>query len=583
MKYPPKDESEESGDPDSSDSSKQVKRARSGNSEQVICVRSRDPVPLPVWLSPSEHSEIVRRLYSETIYSIRGETIYNRRVMLEGVRKDLKTGHKAVTIRGLSMAEIIGQIPKDKIDEVLAGDLEDRCIIQKTRMTRHMTRLLQYVHSYEQLSNIMVKKPIEFLQSETRKHDHTKNHEQFHTQKDQKKILTQRGKKEMVNVVVKLMKGMQLVKTENRQAPGTELLLTLMSSPVLQKSLSVTGVKDCNHISCVIPDRVFVRDKNNIIITDTATGKQLHNVKNPLHSGTGIHTVNCDSELIYIDKDKNINKLSSDMKTTATLIKHTDKTWEPQCVYFSPVSGDLLVGMWRDDTSTVTGKVMRYDNTGKHKQTIPHNDYTPHDLYEDPWYITENNNGDVLVSDWRRRAVVVTSVQMLDRDGQFLSYLLTRQSPGIHDTPWSLSYDVTNHVLCVGSWNNNTFSVFRYINRHLALSDTRENCDVSLSSDPFNSQHIPGLTQEQFDREREEEEQRRREERERIWEEYMSDLRTEEEEEEEEEDDDDDEEDEEEEEEEEDHPWYWKCNIQSSSPYLQFINDTWPSHPTRPQ
>ena len=62
--------------------------------------------------------------------------------MLEGVRHDLKTGHKAVTIRGFSMAGMIGQVPKDKIDEVLAGDLEDRCIIQKTRMTRHMTRLL---------------------------------------------------------------------------------------------------------------------------------------------------------------------------------------------------------------------------------------------------------------------------------------------------------------------------------------------------------------------------------------------------------------------------------------------------------
>ena len=53
MKYPPKDESEESGDPDNRDSSKQVKSARSGNSEQVMCVRSRDPVPLPVVLSVS--------------------------------------------------------------------------------------------------------------------------------------------------------------------------------------------------------------------------------------------------------------------------------------------------------------------------------------------------------------------------------------------------------------------------------------------------------------------------------------------------------------------------------------------------
>nr|XP_022337229.1 uncharacterized protein LOC111133282 isoform X1 [Crassostrea virginica]XP_022337230.1 uncharacterized protein LOC111133282 isoform X1 [Crassostrea virginica]XP_022337231.1 uncharacterized protein LOC111133282 isoform X1 [Crassostrea virginica]XP_022337232.1 uncharacterized protein LOC111133282 isoform X1 [Crassostrea virginica]XP_022337233.1 uncharacterized protein LOC111133282 isoform X1 [Crassostrea virginica]XP_022337235.1 uncharacterized protein LOC111133282 isoform X1 [Crassostrea virg len=557
MKYPPKDESEESGDPDSRDSSKQVKSARSGNSEQVMCVRSRDPVPLPVWLSPSERSEMVRRLYSKTIYSIRGETIYNRLVMLKGVRQDLKTGHKAVTIRGQPMAGMIGQVPKDEIDEVLAGDLEDRCIIQKTRMTRHMTRLLLNVYRYEQLNDIMDKQPIKFLQIMTRKHNSPKIQEKPHTQKDQEKFLTQRGKKEMVNMVVNLMKGLQLVKTRKRQAPGTELLLTLMSSPVLQKSLSVKGVEDCRHISCVTQDRVWVSDLNNFILTDTATGKILHSVEHSIEEDkyeinyllshrlglrSGKHTVNCDSELIYVHKDNNINKLSSDMKTTTTLIKHTNTIWEPLCVYCSPSSGDLLVGM-SSMSYTHTGKVMRYDNTGKYKQTIPHNDKTPNTLYEFPRYITENNNGDVLVSD-RDRGVVVTSgegvhrfsytgppsgsrleprgictdvmshilvidsntdtVQMLDRDGQFLSYLLTTQSPGIHGSPLCLSSDVTNHVLWVGAFYNNTLSVYRYINRHLALSDTREHCDVSLSSEPFYSQHIPGLTQEEFDRQKEE-------------------------------------------------------------------------------
>nr|XP_022337251.1 uncharacterized protein LOC111133290 [Crassostrea virginica] len=578
MKYPPKDESKESGDPDSRDSSKQVKSARSGNSEHVMSVLYRDTVPLPVWLSPSERIEIERRLYSKTIYSIRGETIYNRLVILEGVRHDLKTGHKAVTIRGQSMAGMIGQVPKDKIEDVLAGDLEERCIIQKTRMTRHMTRLLQIVHIYEQLNNIIVKQPIKFLQIMTRKHDHPEIQEKLHTQKDQEKLLTQRGKKEMVNMVVNLMKGMRLVETGKRQAPGTELLLTLMSSPVLQKSLSVTGVISCDHISCVTPDRVLVSDKNNLILTDTATGKHIHSVEHSLDSGTGKHTVNCDSELIYIDKDNNINKLSSDMKITTTLIKHTDTTWTLRCVYCSPSSGDLLVVMCRRDTDTrtSTSKVMRYDNTGKHKQTIPHDDNIPHTLYMYPGYITENNNGDVLVSDYDHRAVVVTScegvhrfsytgppsgsgleplgictdvmshilvsdlhthtVQMLDRDGQFLSYLLTRQSPGIHDGPWGLSYDVTYHVLWAGSWYNNTLCAYRYINRDLALSDTREHCDVSLSSEPFNSRHIPGLNQKEFDRQEEE----IRKQNEEYWRRYWEDRRRQTE---------------------EDHPCCWKCNL----------------------
>ena len=179
-------------------------------------------------------------------------------------------------------------------------------------------------------------------------------------------------------------------------------------------------------------------------------------------------------------------------------------------MYCSPSSGDLLVGMirWATDTDTFipgTGKVMRYDNTCKRKQTILHN--------ISPRYITENNNGDVLMSDMLNMmygAVVVTSgegvhrfsytgppsksvlrplgictdvmshilvsdlvtetVQMLDRDGQFLSYVLTRQTPGMYYIPGGLSYDVTTHAVCVGSLDNNTMSVCRHINRHLHLA-----------------------------------------------------------------------------------------------------------------
>ena len=73
----------------------------------------------------------------------------------------------------------------------------------------------------------------------------------------------------------------------------------------------------------------------------------------------------------------------------------------------------------------------------------------------------------ILVSDLDTR-----TVQMLDRDGQFLSYVLTyRQTPGMVHRPHGLSYDVTTHAVCVGSWDyNNTMSVCRYINRHLHLT-----------------------------------------------------------------------------------------------------------------
>ena len=40
--------------------------------------------------------------------------------------------------------------------------------------------------------------------------------------------------------------------------------LTLMSSPMLQKSLTLTDIVYCDHISCLTPDRVWVSDENNI-------------------------------------------------------------------------------------------------------------------------------------------------------------------------------------------------------------------------------------------------------------------------------------------------------------------------------
>ena len=443
-------------------------------------------------MSSLDLSEIQRRQYSDIIYRIRGETIYHRSVLLERLREDRKTGHKAVTVQGQSKAEMRGQGLKDLIDEVLAGDLEDRYIIQKTRMTRHMTKLLRYYHKFMQLNETMENRPIKFLRIMTQKHS---------LRKDDMKTI--------INMLVNLMKRIRLVPSGIPRRAGVEDLLPLLSSPVVKKSLSVTGVKYCYHISCVTPERVWVSDINNLILKDTATGKQLHSVKDSLDSGTGKHTVNCEGELIYIGKERNIIKLCNDMKTTTTLIKYIDKSLKPRCVYSSPSSGDLLVGMYRRDKHR--GKVMRYYKPGKYKHTIPQGymfNTNPY-LYLSPLFITENNNGDVLVSDFYR-GVVVTSgkgvhrfsytgppsgprlyprgictdvmsrilvsdwntftVQMLDRDGQFLSYVLTRQTPGMYYTPYDLSYDVTTHAVWVGSANNNTMSVCRHIDRHLHLT-----------------------------------------------------------------------------------------------------------------
>lgn len=182
------------------------------------------------------------------------------------------------------------------------------------------------------------------------------------------------------------------------------------------------------------------------------------------------------------------------MKTTITLIKSTDSMWEPQSLYWSHSTEDLLVGMYRKYTQT--GKVIRYNRIGQLKQTIQHDD-TGLDLYGRPSYLIENNNGDIVVSCFS--AVVVTesggkhrfsytghpsgsgflpvgicidalshilvcdpkskTVQMINKDGVFLSHLLT-YSKGMNP-PWSLSYDIKTHRLWVGLYRTNKVLVYR--------------------------------------------------------------------------------------------------------------------------
>lgn len=93
-----------------------------------------------------------------------------------------------------------------------------------------------------------------------------------------------------------------------------------MSSLALCKSLTLTGVNSCYHISYVKSDQAWVSGDNNLILTNATDDslKQLYDVCKDLFRG--VHT---DGDLIYINKDYEISKLSYDMKSYTTLIDKT--------------------------------------------------------------------------------------------------------------------------------------------------------------------------------------------------------------------------------------------------------------------
>lgn len=230
------------------------------------------------------------------------------------------------------------------------------------------------------------------------------------------------------------------------------------------------------------------------------------------------------TEKSYIYNNNDIKKLSEDLKLTKHFFEAKNSRWHPLCVHCCKLTGDILVGTKRKkETQTIdldfsdldenenqgnltSCKVTQYNKTGEETLTIQLNN-NGLQLYKLPIYITENKNGDGVVSD-NKDAVVVTdcdgkyrvtftrlpsgskisprgvctdslshilvvdvttkTVIMINHDGQFLSYLLTISQEIYHIG--CLSFDFNTSRLLVRSWKKNRVSVYRYIDRPDALT-----------------------------------------------------------------------------------------------------------------
>lgn len=466
-----------------------------------------EPCKLPICNNCTEHRqhrqmdiksayEIQRRQHTYNIKKIQNELLLHRRVLLGEIKDEIKICPINIALFKRQILKKV-QILENRISNVsTVGKLNHRCLKQRIAISIYISKIQKYEEIYEQSAKI----PAHFLLYIKETVFPTIQHSSLlahHGMFSMNELFTKEDTRHITESLTEIKiteRGTRLVRNDR--------LLKLMSTPVLHQSITVTSVcRCCYHISCVTSNQIWVSDnKSNLILTNT-TGDTLHHLKNVcsgLYSDYGVHTVNSQGELIYIDMEFNINVLSTDMKTTKYFLKRTNSKWKPRCVYFSKSTGYLLVGMFTDDMKT--GKVTRFNGTGNLTQTIQR-DNTNQELYKEPHYIAENNNGDVVVSD--RRAVVVTckkgihrfsykrhpsgsgleprgictdalshillcdgktyTVQMIDKNGHFMAYLLSRPS-GIF-TPWCLSYDVFSHRLWVGSLVSKKVCVYRYITR----------------------------------------------------------------------------------------------------------------------
>lgn len=98
-----------------------------------------------------------------------------------------------------------------------------------------------------------------------------------------------------------------------------EGLLKMSFSPTFLQTFLVKEVDMCKHMHFVAPDSIWVSgNQQNLMLTNTK-GEILYHVK--CNRSHGIHTVSSDRNLIYIDNDSNIQKLSEDLKFTKIVLE----------------------------------------------------------------------------------------------------------------------------------------------------------------------------------------------------------------------------------------------------------------------
>ncbi|XP_062594152.1 uncharacterized protein LOC134255647 [Saccostrea cucullata] len=268
-----------------------------------------------------------------------------------------------------------------------------------------------------------------------------------------------------------------------------------MHQPTLFSSIPLKDINRVCHINCVTSNLIWISDYKNSLLLMRIEENRISVAHRILEDfgGLGVYTVSTTGDLIYIDKGSEIRKLSSDCNTKVSLFK-IGNDWRPRCIHYSHFNRDLVIGMWKEKRC----RIVRYDISGQEIQDSENGSPT---LYKYPAYITENWNGDVIVADLDKQAVIVTdhkgvyrfsyegppngpkldprgicvdvlehilvsdwtssSVQVIDKDGVFLLTLLTasRNSP-----PYRICYDEAKHLLWVGYDNSSKVTVFKYLN-----------------------------------------------------------------------------------------------------------------------
>lgn len=432
-----------------------------------------------------DQSKLQKYRQSKTINSIRSEALFYRHALLVNIKAKIRTCHAEILHRESDILKK-AQTLKNRLDRIIHHlYFGHSCTKQYGEVKKQIANIKSYICLFERSAS----KPVKFLVHVKRPSLPKILEISHHSQVCVSTLLNTAN-------LIKLFDKIKIYK-EKWDSEANEMLQYNIP-PIELDFFTAEDVPSSVHICFKTSNTCWLSYKDKAILTNTA-GETLQSIR--YLNGyclSGSITVDRDKSLIYIG-ETGIFKLYANSSITTLLITDLMKKtcMSPQCVYSSQSTGDLLVGM----VNGVNSNVRRYKNSMQLRQIIQYN-YKGEEIYRNPLYITENKNGDVVVSDdWK--AVVVTdrrgnyrfsfkkhpcgsvirprgvctdalsnilvcdeenhSILILNKDGRFISDLLIKPR-GIF-RPWSLSYDVKTQKLWVGSFAINKVCVYRYLTR----------------------------------------------------------------------------------------------------------------------
>lgn len=259
-----------------------------------------------------------RRPYSQTewerkkqlicgiINNIRSEDLFYRRAMLTRIKPDFQECKKDLSIIQLQMIKK-AQKMKSRLDDLLIHKgisiikiLKKKILWQIIDFKVSLCIKQEYEHIYEQSSSM----PLEFIalmQTSMFCNSHFPSHVKL-------SINDSFNKKYITNLF------RNQIKDRRKQGVRNDFLLEVDACATKHETFLVKEVRRCDHISCLTLDCVWVSDRSDLILS-ISKGEALVTIGDICELRCGIHTVNRNNEeLIYIDSDYNIRKLSADRK-----------------------------------------------------------------------------------------------------------------------------------------------------------------------------------------------------------------------------------------------------------------------------